>query len=171
MPGVASQPSGSKLPRHRGCGTSNENPCQLTPGPRPCSPTHLVTGALHRVKRETGESCALLKAMSVRCCPRNGKRAKRQIHCAIAAWEGDACRSRLTPAPLVSPETGPQHKVTNTVSESTNPRWAGAVRTSARAVVRGSACALVPPLTAQREAPCRSSAAPATAPPPALPLP
>jgi hypothetical protein len=32
----------------------------LTPNPCPCSPTHLVTGALHRVKRETGESCALL---------------------------------------------------------------------------------------------------------------
>ena len=52
------------------------------------------------------------KAMSVRCCPRNGKRAKHQIHCANVAWEGDACRSRLTPVPLVSPETGPQHKVT-----------------------------------------------------------
>ncbi len=92
----------------------DENPCQLTPHPRPCSPTRLVTGALHRVKRETGESCALLKAMSVRCCPRNGKRAKRQIHCADVAWEGDACRSRRKPAPLVSPETGPQHKVTKT---------------------------------------------------------
>ena len=36
-------------------------PCQLTPRPRPCSPVRLVTGALHRVKRETGESCALLQ--------------------------------------------------------------------------------------------------------------
>ncbi len=95
-----------------------ENPCQLTPNPRPCSPTRLVTGALHRVKRETGESCALLKAMSVRCCPRNGKRAKRQIHCASSsAWEGDACRFRLMPKPLASPETGPQHKVTITFTE------------------------------------------------------
>ncbi|CAI8815254.1 hypothetical protein EMIT0P2_10811 [Pseudomonas sp. IT-P2] len=35
-------------------------PIQLTKNPRPWSPTQLVTGALHRVKRETGESCALL---------------------------------------------------------------------------------------------------------------
>ena len=80
-------------PRMRSASVSNENPCQLTPNPRPCSPTRLVTGALHRVKRETGESCALLRAMSVRCCPRNGKRAKRQNHCVCTAWEGDACRS------------------------------------------------------------------------------
>ena len=82
----------------RGNDQPNEKPCQLTTPPCPCSPTRLVTGALHRVKRETGESCALLKAMSVRCCPRNGKRAKRQIHCASSsAWEGDACRFRRKP--------------------------------------------------------------------------
>jgi hypothetical protein len=57
---------------------SNGSTPKLTKFPNPCSPTQLVTGALHRVKRETGESCALLKAMSVRCCPRNGKRAKRR---------------------------------------------------------------------------------------------
>jgi hypothetical protein len=35
------------------------NPCaslHLTTRARPCFPTHLVSGALHRVKRETGES-------------------------------------------------------------------------------------------------------------------
>ncbi|VVP03684.1 hypothetical protein PS903_02912 [Pseudomonas fluorescens] len=94
------RPVGARLAREGSASVSNENPCQLTPNPRPCSPTRLVTGALHRVKRETGESCALLKAMSVRCCPRNGKRAKRQIHCACSsAWEGDAYRSRRQPAP------------------------------------------------------------------------
>jgi len=36
-------------------------PCTLTTQPHPCSPVRLVTGALHRVKRETGESCALLQ--------------------------------------------------------------------------------------------------------------
>lgn len=37
---------------------------------------------LQKVKRETGKS---------RCCPRNGKRGKRLIHCASSsAWEGDA---------------------------------------------------------------------------------
>src|SRR3990167_2953005 len=93
--------TGARRAREEFTSLSNENPCQLTPNPRPCSPTRLVTGALHRVKRETGESCALLKAMSVRCCPRNGKRAKRQIHCASSsAWEGDACRFRLMPKPL-----------------------------------------------------------------------
>nr|GFB25765.1 hypothetical protein [Tanacetum cinerariifolium] len=45
----------------------------------PWSPTHLVTGALHRVKRETGARRP--SGAQVRCCPRNGKRAKRQIHC------------------------------------------------------------------------------------------
>jgi hypothetical protein len=106
------RPVGARLAREWSASVSNENPCQLTPNPRPCSPTRLVTGALHRVKRETGESCALLKAMSVRCCPRNGKRAKRQIHCACSsAWEGGACRLRRQPWPLASPETGPQHRV------------------------------------------------------------
>ncbi len=171
MPGVASQPGGRKLPRHRGCGTSNENPCQLTPSPRPCSPTHLVTGALHRVKRETGESCALLKAMSVRCCPRNGKRAKRQIHCAHPAWEGDVCRSRRKPVPLVSPETGPQHKV-KTQSLNDKPAVGGRCSNPCAPVrVQDLACALDSPLTDQRETPCRPSAAPATAAPPAPPPP
>ena len=73
------------------------------------------------------------KVMSVRCCPRNGKRAKHQIHCAIATWEGDVFRFRPKPLPLVSPETGPQHKVTITITETTNPRWAGAVCTPLRA--------------------------------------
>jgi hypothetical protein len=150
---------------------SSENPCQLTPAPRPCSPTHLVTGALHRVKRETGESCALLQAMSVRCCPRNGKRVKRQIHCANAAWEGDAGRFRLTPAPLVSPETGPQHKVTITITSINKPAVGGRCSDFC-ALGRAEFCLRsYSPLTEQREAPCRLSAAPATAMPPAAPLP
>jgi hypothetical protein len=138
-----------------------ENPCQLTSNPHPCSPTQLVTGALHRVKRETGESCALLKPMSVRCCPRNGKRAKHQIHCADTAWEGDACRSGPAPTPR-EPGDRPATHSTHTfcVAEHNKPAVGGRCSNpcvlTRRGFMRSTAS-----LTFQREAPCRSSAAPA----------
>ena len=134
---------GASLLAKQATRSRTENPCQLTPCPRPCSPTQLVTGALKRVKRETGESCA--QAMSFRCCPRNGKRAKRQIHCARqSAWEGDACR--YGPGqPLVSPETGPQHHVFLEEPRPTNPRWAGAVSDLCVPVSQGFACARLTP--------------------------
>ena len=72
---------------------------------------------------ETGNRCAI-DLWQVRCCPRNGKRAKRQIHCAVHGKEMlirlDSFKSRPSQA------RRPARK-----NQITNPRWAGAVQNPA----------------------------------------
>ena len=58
----------------------------LTAIPRPCSPTHLVSGALYRVKRETGKSCIHDQSGAAPATV-----SERSVTATVLlAWEGDA---------------------------------------------------------------------------------
>ncbi|CAI8881396.1 hypothetical protein EMIT0324P_20505 [Pseudomonas chlororaphis] len=86
----------------------NENPCQLTPLPRPCSPTQLVTGALHRVKRETGASQANSLDQSGAAPATVSERRIRSTVPAVRHGKAILAGQAQT-LPLASPETGPLH--------------------------------------------------------------
>ncbi len=61
LPKVTRCKSGTLSGRDRSNGYVHQT-SHLTPLPPPCSPTHLVSGALHRVKRETGDLCLRMRS-------------------------------------------------------------------------------------------------------------